>query len=125
MRASDSIVSNTADESAESAKHSDHLSIHRLAHISVVNTIEMVYKEWYHGWDQRPSIKSLIETYGDRWRDKADKKLFSRRNKIILELNRIINQEGISEEEAIKTLEIRRNKRAVSTFADSIKIIKD
>ena len=93
---------------------------YRLAHYSVVTSVETVWKEWYQGWDGRPSIKHLIDTYGSAWRDPKDKKMFSRRKKIIDVLNQLIETRGELPENAIQYLEAKRNKMAISTFADLI-----
>jgi len=111
---------NSRENSIEEEKE---IPIHKLADFSVVNSVGMVYKEWFEGWDGRPSITQLIENYGNSWRVKAEKKTFSRRKKIISELKRLMEDEGKSPDEAIQILEAKRNNVAVSTFADKL-IIK-
>lgn len=107
------------NRSIEASNNTNSVRIYRLAHHSVVTTILMVWKEWYQGWDGRPSLQQLIETHGNAWRDMKDKKMFSRRKKIITELNKLVEQ-GTTIEEAIRHLELKRNKMAISTFADTI-----
>jgi hypothetical protein len=94
------------------------IDIHRMAHHSVVNSIQMVYKEWFEGWDGRPSITELLKS-GYKWRSPMDKKVFSRRQKIVKELQKLV-AEGNSIELAISILETERNKTAISTFADKL-----
>jgi hypothetical protein len=97
--------------------------LHRMASSSVVNTIQMVYREWYEGWNGRPSISELLGENGQdfSWRSKDDKKLYSRRHKIIREIQNLVDQ-GNTTESAISILEERRNKMAISSFADTIKL---
>jgi hypothetical protein len=97
--------------------------LHRLASSSVVNSIQMVYREWYDGWNGRPSISELLGKNGQdfSWRSKDDKKLYSRRHKIIKEIKKLVD-EGNTTESAISILEERRNKMAISSFADTIKL---
>ena len=76
-----------------------------MAEGSVVNTVRMVYREWFEGWDKRPSIVKLLKVKdgkgdlanvaellkngsGDlKWRYQDDKKVYSRRSKIIRAIN--------------------------------------
>jgi hypothetical protein len=97
------------------------IDIHRMAHHSVVNSIQMVYKEWFEGWDGRPSISSLLEKSSYAWRSPQDKKVFSRRHKIIRHIQKLVAQ-GATTESAISLMEERRNKMAISSFADTIKL---
>ena len=92
---------------------------YRMASYKVVSTVLLVYKEWYEGWDGRPSIVELTEKYNLMWRYKQDEKTFSRRGKIIREIQKLV-KEGIAIESAILILEARRGKIAVSSFADSL-----
>ncbi|MEN9446430.1 MAG: hypothetical protein RL728_942 [Bacteroidota bacterium] len=93
--------------------------IHWMASHKVVLTVGLVYKEWYDGWDGRPSISELNQKYGFRWRAKKDVKVYSRRSKIIREIQKMIAA-GNTAESAISILETRRGKKAISTFADSL-----
>ena len=81
----------------------------------------MVYREWHQGWDGRPSIVELVNNCKDfSWRHKDDKKLYSRRYKIIREIQKLEDQ-GNTAESAILILEERRGKMAISSFSDGIK----
>ena len=70
------------------------IQLHRLASSTVVNSIEMVYRQWYDGWNGRPSISELLGKNGQdfSWRSKDDIKLYSRRHEIIKEIQKLINQ---------------------------------
>lgn len=77
---SDNDVNENFNENCDSAICVDddvQIDIHRMAHHSVVNSIQMVYKEWWEGWDGRPSITELLKR-GYKWRSPMDKKVFSR-----------------------------------------------
>ena len=83
---SDNDVNENFDKHFDNAKRVDdddvpiQIDIHRMAHHSMVNSIQMVYKEWFQGWDVRPSVTELFKS-GYKWRSPMDKKVFSRRRK--------------------------------------------
>ncbi len=106
---------------ADSSKPHETIAVFKfkMASYKVVSTIEKVYMEWYKGWDGRPSIVELTDKHNLMWRYKEDEKIYSRRRKIICEIQKIVN-EGNSIESAIEILETRRGKKAISTFADSL-----
>jgi len=92
-------------------------NIHYMAHHSVINSISKVWEEWNHGWDGRPSIKELLEKFGNSWRDMKQKKTFSRRRIIVECINSLV-KDGQSFESAIKMVEDERGNMAISSFAD-------
>ncbi|KAI9235726.1 MAG: transcriptional activator of glycolytic enzymes-domain-containing protein, partial [Podila humilis] len=75
-----------------------------------VNTVPELWKEWTVGLGPgNPSIRQLEAQYGPSWRTTSSAaNFFSRRLRIINEIQRMIDFEGMSEEEAVNRLEMRR-----------------
>jgi hypothetical protein len=72
-------------------------------------------------WDGHPSIKDLIEKYGDNWRIKSDKekKLFSRRKAIVAVIEEGLQSKNL--DDVIEELEAERNGRALATWIDHMR----
>ena len=105
-----------ADFRNDKRPNDDVAHIHRMASPSVVKTIQTVYREWHQGWDGRPSF--VVS-----WRHKDDKKLYSRRYKIIIEIQELLDQ-GNTINTTFLILEERRGKMAISSFSDRLVKIK-
>lgn len=57
-------------------------------------TVQELWDEWTLGIDGKPSVESLEQRYGSKWRrTTSDRQFFSRRNAIIKEVKRIAMQE--------------------------------
>lgn len=79
-----------------------------------VNTVPELWKEWTVGLGGGPSIRQLEAQYGPSWRTSSSAaNFFSRRLRIIHEIQRVIDYEGLTEEEAVKRLEARREQGVV------------
>jgi hypothetical protein len=77
-----------------------------------VNTVPDLWKEWTQGLGPgQPSIRQLEAEYGPSWRTSSSAaNFFSRRLRIINEIQRMVEQEGLTEEEAVWKLEARRER---------------
>ncbi|KAK3829630.1 MAG: transcriptional activator of glycolytic enzymes-domain-containing protein, partial [Linnemannia gamsii] len=75
-----------------------------------VNTVPELWKEWTVGLGTgNPSIRQLEAQYGPSWRTSSSAaNFFSRRLRIIHEIQRMVDYEGLTEEEAVNRLEARR-----------------
>jgi hypothetical protein len=80
-----------------------------------VNTVPELWKEWTVGLGPgNPSIRELERQYGPSWRTSSSAaNFFSRRLRIINEIQRMIDVEGLSEDEAVNRLEARREQGVV------------
>ncbi|GJJ72547.1 hypothetical protein EMPS_04905 [Entomortierella parvispora] len=97
--------------------HSNHQKTHSTVSMSAiyvmnrqVNTVPELWKEWTVGLGPgQPSIRQLEAEYGPSWRTSSSAaNFFSRRLRIINEIQRMVEQEGLTEEEAVWKLEARR-----------------
>ncbi|KAI7821220.1 transcriptional activator of glycolytic enzymes-domain-containing protein [Gamsiella multidivaricata] len=80
-----------------------------------VNTVPELWKEWTVGLGSgNPSIRQLEAQFGPSWRTSSSAaNFFSRRLRIINEIQRMIDFEGLSEDEAVNKLEARREQGVV------------
>ncbi|KFH67149.1 hypothetical protein MVEG_07672 [Podila verticillata NRRL 6337] len=85
-----------------------------------VNTVPELWKEWTVGLGPgNPSIRQLEAQYGPSWRTTSSAaNFFSRRLRIINEIQRMIDFEGMSEEEAVNRLEMRREQGVAALNPD-------
>jgi hypothetical protein len=110
---------------------------------SSLTTVVDVYNEWFIGIPPKPSVASLDQAYGTKWRykgskgDPDDKKLaqaqrkaYSRRKKIIDGITKYASEQGIEIIEAARLLEQhrldwdngngKRTRISLSTLADKL-----
>ncbi|KAI8085664.1 transcriptional activator of glycolytic enzymes-domain-containing protein [Thamnidium elegans] len=87
-------------------------------------TINDLWQEYDVGLSGNPSIKSLEEEFGTKWRkSRTESKFFSTRLIVYKEVQKISRDDCISTEEAAKKLERRRVDLKVS-IDKLIKLIK-
>lgn len=85
----------------------------------MVRTHTMVtdlWLEWSVGWGGRPSIQSLDDTWGHRWRQGNEAAFYCRRRRIIDEIRRLTQRDGrvLSLTAAAEELEGRRRREGLS-----------
>lgn len=78
-------------------------------------TVTDLWQEWSAGWAGRPSVQSLDNTWGHRWRRGNEVSFYSRRRLIIGEIRRLARQGGgLSLAAAAEELEARRRQNGLS-----------
>jgi hypothetical protein len=78
-------------------------------------TVTDLWQEWSVGWGGRPSIQSLDDAWGHRWRrGRSEVSFYSRRRLIIGEIRRLQHARGISLTVAVQELEARRRQEGLS-----------
>jgi hypothetical protein len=79
-------------------------------------TVTDLWQEWSVGWAGRPSIQSLDDTWGHRWRRGKEVSFYSRRRLIIGEIRRLARAGGetLSLAAAAEELETRRRQAGLS-----------
>ncbi|KAI5791863.1 transcriptional activator of glycolytic enzymes-domain-containing protein, partial [Geopyxis carbonaria] len=58
-----------------------------------VTSVPQLWQEWQSGLDGQPSVRSLEDTHGPRWRtSQADRKFYSRRKVVIDKIDALISE---------------------------------
>lgn len=71
-----------------------------------ISTVHDLWREWSIGLGTGPSVKSLEEAWGPRWRQTpTETRFFNRRRIIIDEVNRLVKESGVTVEEAVRSLD--------------------
>ena len=85
-----------------------------------VVTVPDVLEEWRFGFKGGPSIQSLYRKFGSKWKFAGDGFRFSSRASIVREYGRLVREQGLSDEQAIRNLEHARNGHSITTFYQSL-----
>ena len=73
-----------------------------------IATVHDLWREWSLGIGSGPSVKALEDIWGTKWRNSdAERRFFNRRRIIIDEVNRMVKEESITVEEAIRILDAK------------------
>ena len=73
-----------------------------------LKNIEDIWKEYAHGMNDKPPLKTLESKFGTKWRNETESRTFLRRKKIY-EAIEIGKSKGYEEEEVIRELEEYRS----------------
>lgn len=73
-----------------------------------IKTVKDLLRLWRHGVSGMPSIDSLEERWGSRWRPRQEKQFFSTRKIIIDEVVRNAKAQGLTEEAAAEQMDRKR-----------------
>ena len=76
-------------------------------------TVMDLWQEWSVGWGGCPSIQSLDDAWGHRWRQGSEVSFYSRRRLIVTEIRRL-GERGMSLAAAAQELETRRRREGLS-----------
>ena len=104
------VISNAprvSKEAAEKLKLVGSKKEPRFTMLKAPSSVEEIWKEYTTGIDGRPSIRSLDQKFGSKWRANKNKKTYSRRKRMYKFILNGVNN-GRSEEEMIKLLENKR-----------------
>ncbi|CEP20124.1 hypothetical protein [Parasitella parasitica] len=87
-----------------------------------LSNVTSLWREWSVGLgDGNPSVATLNEEYGSKWRQEAkERKYYSKRLVIINEIQKVANNNGLSLEDAAQSVE---NERIASISAELIEAI--
>jgi hypothetical protein len=81
-------------------------------------TVTDLWQEWSTGWGGRPSIQSLDDAWGHRWRrGRSEVSFYSRRRLLVGEIRRLHHARGISLAAAAQELEAHRRQEGLSLTA--------
>ena len=73
-----------------------------------LKSLAEIWKEYAHGLNNKPPLKSLETKYGTKWRNETESRTFLRRKKIY-EAIEIGISKGYTEDEVIQELEMHRS----------------
>lgn len=82
-----------------------------------VETVSEVLQEWRFGFQGGPALQDLDQRYGRGWCNKKDLTRRYRNSTIVKEFQRLVLETGQTEEQAIETLETRRDSRSLTYLA--------
>lgn len=101
-------TANIATSASDKLKlHGDSKKEPKFTMIKAPSSVKEIWREYTQGIDGRPSIKSLDQKFGNKWRANKNKKTYSRRKRMYkFILNGI--KKGKSEEEMVQMLENKR-----------------
>ncbi|KAG9287604.1 hypothetical protein G9A89_019665 [Geosiphon pyriformis] len=82
-----------------------------------IHSVNEAYHEWYTGLSGNPSIKSLLNAYGQKWRF-ANRHRLERRQRLIFEIER--REKIFGRDVAIESLEIMRDGKGLNFLIDRV-----
>ncbi|KAF9953474.1 hypothetical protein BGZ70_000243 [Mortierella alpina] len=86
-------------------------------------SVRHVWEQWTVGVDGNPSIQRLEELYGTRWRMAKDANYLNQSRCIVREIARLVTDKGMTEEQAIQSLQDQLGNRAIGSLA--IRLFKE
>lgn len=87
-----------------------------------VRTVREAWTEWYSGLAGGPSVVSLDEKYGSRWRSAAtERRWYCNRRFVINAIQHQIEQHRMTELEAINLFELKRGTRSMDSLMKELK----
>ncbi|KAK4117934.1 hypothetical protein N657DRAFT_541048, partial [Parathielavia appendiculata] len=86
-----------------------------------VNTVMDLWRLWRHGIPPMPSIQSLEERWGARWRARADRQYFSIRRRIFDEIVRRSQARNQPEDVSAREMDLEREKMSLDKFSKTLR----
>jgi hypothetical protein len=86
-----------------------------------VKTVMELWRLWRHGLPPMPSIQSLEERWGARWRARADRQYFSIRRRIFDEIVRRSQARNQPEDVSAREMDLERGKISLDKFSKALK----
>ncbi|CAO3572901.1 unnamed protein product [Mortierella alpina] len=80
-------------------------------------SIRQVWEQWTVGVNGNPPIQRLEEQYGTRWRMAKDANYLKQSRCIVWEVARLVTEEGLTEDQAIQSLQDRLGSRVIGSLA--------
>jgi hypothetical protein len=86
-----------------------------------IDTVQNLLGLWRRGMGIMPSIDSLEQTWGSRWRPKSEKNFFSTRKSIIDEVVKRAIASGLPELEVARRMDLQRGKDSLDKLMKSLR----